>query len=230
MIQHADVTQARISELAERLVSSGRAQSLRWVFETLSAADRLASAAMWLVVHMTYARTVDPSGQPLLAADFKAAPEGHTGGSLNMVPAYVGYLLANVLTGTTRSWIMGQGHCVAAIEAVNVLVGNHSPAQKAVTPDPGRDSRAWPRISIPTRSPPTAARLLQSAAMSMRTRQGEYPRAAISASLSSNTCTCRSRAKVSSRSSATGRLKSSAAAIGPRAGGAPKIAASLFQS
>lgn len=48
-----------------------------------------------------------------------------------MVPAYVGYLLANVLTGTTRSWIMGQRHCVAAIEAVNVLVGNMSSAQKA---------------------------------------------------------------------------------------------------
>jgi phosphoketolase len=124
-------------ELAERLVSSGRAQSLRWVFETLSAADRLTSAAMWLVVHMTYARTVDPSGRPLQAADFKPVPEGHTGGSLNMVPAYVGYLLANVLTGTTRSWIMGQGHCVAAIEAVNVLVGNLSPAQKGRYPRSG---------------------------------------------------------------------------------------------
>jgi len=136
VIKHTDVTQARISELAERLVSSGRARSLRWVFETLGAADRLASAAMWLVVHMTYARTVNLSGQPLQASAFKTAPEGHTGGSLNMVPAYVGYLLANVLTGTTRSWIMGQGHCVAAIEAVNVLVGNMSPAQK------GRYSRS----------------------------------------------------------------------------------------
>ena len=130
VIEHTDVTQARISALAERLVSSGRARSLGWVFETLTAADRLASAAMWLVVHMTYARRVDPSGRPLQAGDFKAVPEGHTGGSLNMVPAYVGYFLANVLTGTTRSWIMGQGHCVAAIEAVNVLVGNMSPAQK----------------------------------------------------------------------------------------------------
>jgi phosphoketolase len=130
VIEHGADSQVRTYELAERLVSSGRAQSLRWVFERLSAADRLASAAMWLVVHMTYACTVDPSGRPLHASDFKAAPEGHTGGSLNMVPAYVGYLLANVLTGATRSWIMGQGHCVAAIEAVNVLVGNISSAQK----------------------------------------------------------------------------------------------------
>ncbi|HKX36674.1 MAG TPA: xylulose 5-phosphate 3-epimerase, partial [Rhizorhapis sp.] len=86
---------------------------------------------MWLVVHMTYARKVDFSGRALESDDFKATPEGHTGGSLNMVPAYVGYLLANALTGKTRSWIMGQGHCVAAIDAVNVLTGNLLPEQAA---------------------------------------------------------------------------------------------------
>ncbi len=130
VLAHTDATQVRAYELAESLVNRGRAPSLRWVFEKLQAADRLTSAAMWLVVHMTYARTVDPAGRPLQAIDFKPSPEGHTGGSLNMVPAYVGYLLANVLTGTTRSWIMGQGHCVAAIEAVNTLIGNLSPAQE----------------------------------------------------------------------------------------------------
>ena len=130
VIEHTNATQVRAYELAESLVNKGHAPSLRWVLEKLEAADRLTSAAMWLVVHMTYARTVDPSGRPLEAIDFKPTPEGHTGGSLNMVPAYVGYLLANVLTGTTRSWIMGQGHCVAAIEAVNVLVGNVSPTQE----------------------------------------------------------------------------------------------------
>ena len=142
VIQHSDFTQIRIHALAERLVASHAAPSLAWVMEKLTAADRLASAAMWLVVHMTYARKVDPSGRPLEAGDFKAAPEGHTGGSLNMVPAYVGYLLANVLTGTTRSWIMGQGHCVAAIEAVNVLVGNLSPARRAAIRDPRKVSRS----------------------------------------------------------------------------------------
>src|SRR5690606_35605618 len=64
------------------------------------------------------------------AADFKESPQGHTGGSLNMVPAYVGYMLANALTGSTRSWLMGQGHCVAAIEAVNALLGNLSAEQR----------------------------------------------------------------------------------------------------
>jgi len=47
-----------------------------------------------------------------------------------MVPAFVGYLLANALTGTTRGWLMGQGHCVAAIEAVNALTGDVSAAQR----------------------------------------------------------------------------------------------------
>ncbi len=101
------------------------------VFAILMAADRLASAAMWLVVHMTYARRVRLDGAALSENDFKTHPEGHTGGSLNMVPAYVGYLTANALTGCTRSWLMGQGHCVAAIDAVNVLVGNMSPEQQA---------------------------------------------------------------------------------------------------
>ncbi|HML41658.1 MAG TPA: xylulose 5-phosphate 3-epimerase, partial [Hyphomicrobium zavarzinii] len=91
---------------------------------------RLASAAMWTVVHMTYAKCVDLSGAPLPAEAFKAAPEGHTGGSLNMVPAFVGYLTANALSATTRSWVMGQGHCVAAIEALNALTGDVSDAQK----------------------------------------------------------------------------------------------------
>ncbi len=41
-----------------------------------------------------------------------------------MVPAYVAYLALDALTGHTRSWLMGQGHCVAAVDAVNLLVGN----------------------------------------------------------------------------------------------------------
>lgn len=130
VIEHSDLTQVRIYELAERLAKQGAVPSASWVFEKLIAADRLASAAMWIVVHMTYARTVDLSGRALVAADFKPTPEGHTGGSLNMVPAYVGYFAANLLSATTRSWIMGQGHCVAAIEAVNTVTGNLSPEQR----------------------------------------------------------------------------------------------------
>lgn len=129
VVAHDETTRARIEALADRLAAAGACAGRQEVFRILAAADRLANAAMWLVAHMTYARRVDPLGAPLSAEDFKVAPEGHTGGSLNMVPAYVGYLAANALTGTTRGWVMGQGHCVAAIEAVNVLIGNLSPAQ-----------------------------------------------------------------------------------------------------
>ncbi len=123
-------TVERIDALAARLVKRGAWSDEETVYRVLAAADRLASAAMWVVGHMTYARKVDLSGAPLAAEAFKAVPEGHMGGSLNMVPAFVGYLAANVLSGKTRSWIMGQGHCVAAIEAVNALTGDVSPMQK----------------------------------------------------------------------------------------------------
>jgi phosphoketolase len=128
-ISHSAETQERVAKLFDALRSRGASFKRDWILQKLAAADRLANAAMWLVVHMTYAEKVDFSGRSLEVADFKAVPEGHTGGSLNMVPAYVGYLLANVLTGNTRSWVMGQGHCVAAIEAVNVLTRNLLPKQ-----------------------------------------------------------------------------------------------------
>lgn len=125
LISHSDETVERIRALAQ----SGRFDP-ETLYHRLAAADRLASAAMWTVVHMTYARRVDLSGEPLPAEAFKTMPEGHTGGSLNMVPAFVGYLTANALSATTRSWLMGQGHCVAAIEAINALTGDVSDAQK----------------------------------------------------------------------------------------------------
>jgi phosphoketolase len=131
VIRHAPQTQLSIFELAQLLVIQRKAASPADVYRLLAAADRLASAAMWLTVHMTYAQKVRWDGQPLAAEDYKETPEGHTGGSLNMVPAYVGYLAANSLTAHTRGWIMGQGHSVAGIEAVNLLAGNTLPVQAA---------------------------------------------------------------------------------------------------
>lgn len=130
VIEHSPETRRRIRELAAGLVAAGSASSEEEVYRRLAAADRVTSATMWVVAHMTYARRVDLSGKPLPADAFKAVPEGHTGGSLNVAPAYVGYLAANALTGKTRGWILGQGHCVAAVEAANALVGNLSPAQE----------------------------------------------------------------------------------------------------
>ena len=129
VIRHMPLTCARIDALASALVAANQAPDEDAVYATLIAADRLASATMWVVAHMTYASQVDLSGAPLPAEAFKSTPEGHTGGALNVAPAYVGYLAANLLTAQTRGWILGQGHCVAAIEAANCLVDNLSPAQ-----------------------------------------------------------------------------------------------------
>jgi phosphoketolase len=126
-IVHSEITQLRVHDLAQVLVASGKAGDACGVYRTLWAADRVAAAGMWLTVHMTYADRVYPDGREMMVDDFKHQPEGHTGGSLNIVPAYVGYLAANALSGLTRSWLMGQGHCVAGIDACNLLVGNMTP-------------------------------------------------------------------------------------------------------
>lgn len=128
-IQHSKETQALIAKMAQQLVSEGKQPNLKTVYEKLVALDRLTAAGMWLVVHMTYANRVRIDGTDLDKSDFKAQPEGHTGGALNMVPGYAAYMTLNALTGETRAWLMGQGHSVAAIEALNILLGNLHPEQ-----------------------------------------------------------------------------------------------------
>jgi len=123
-IAHTIETQERVFNMAERLAIKGVKGDGVPLFNLLYAADRVANAAMWIAVHETYARNVYLDGRDLGPDDFKPAPEGHTGGVLNMVPAYVGYMAINVITGMTRSWIMGQGHCVAASDTVNLLLDN----------------------------------------------------------------------------------------------------------
>lgn len=127
-IRHRPHTRARVAAMAEWLQARGEHGDGVAVFDALHAADRIASAGMWLVVHETYARRVYLDGRPLALEDFKAHPEGHTGGALNMVPAYTGYMAINAMTGHTRAWLMGQGHCVAAVDSVNLLLGNMTPA------------------------------------------------------------------------------------------------------
>jgi phosphoketolase len=131
LIKHSQETSDRIAAIAAADASGlGRGDGVA-IFALLAALDRICSAAMWLVVHETYAWSVYLDGRPLEREDFKPRPKGHTGGSLNMVPAYAGYLAANVLSGFTRGWLMGQGHCVAAIDSLNLLVGNMTPAHEA---------------------------------------------------------------------------------------------------
>lgn len=122
MISHTPALVRQARALARRAGTEN-------VADILWSADRIASAAMRIAAHMTYARRIDPAGRALTQADFKSVPEGHLGGSLNVAIAYTGYMAANAMTGVTRSWLLGQGHCVAGIEAVNALTGNLSPAQ-----------------------------------------------------------------------------------------------------
>lgn len=128
VIRHDDLTQVRVAEMIEKLVRTGALSDPATGYRRLVAADIIASAGLWLVVHMTYAKRVRIDGLALEAEDFKSHPEGHTGGSLNMVPAYAAYLAINALDGITRGWLMGQGHCVAAVDAINVIVGNMTEA------------------------------------------------------------------------------------------------------
>ncbi len=128
VIRHTVETQARVFAMIDLLNARGVRGDGVPLFDVLYAADRVANAAMWMVVHETYARNVYLDGRDLVPEDFKPNPEGHTGGVLNMVPAYTGYMAINAITGHTRSWIMGQGHCVAAIDTVNLLLGNMTPA------------------------------------------------------------------------------------------------------
>lgn len=128
IVQHDDLTQVRVYEMVDLLMQRRTIQEKEEAYGILGAADKVANSAMWLVVHMTYAKNVYLDGRDMDSDDFKLDPQGHTGGSLNMVLAYVGYLAANAITGITRSWLMGQGHCVAAIDATNLIVDNMTPA------------------------------------------------------------------------------------------------------
>lgn len=122
MINHHEMTQKHVRHVLNKICKNEG--DLEGLLSLMIAADRVTNAAMWLVVHQTYANYVDLSGTELQAENFKENPQGHTGGSLNMIPAYVGYMLANSISGITRAWLMGQGHCVAAIDSVNLILNN----------------------------------------------------------------------------------------------------------
>jgi len=123
VIHHNEQTQQRIKDLSEDLLAQNKIESLEAFYQFLHALDVVTNQAMWLVAHMTYSKYVYLDGRELGSESFKQDPQGHTGGSLNMVPAFAGYLGVNALTGQHRDWLMGQGHCVAAIDALQLLTG-----------------------------------------------------------------------------------------------------------
>jgi phosphoketolase len=120
------ITVHRVDDMASQLTKPRVWPDNESIYRVLAAADRLTSAAMWLVLHMGYARRVDVTGAPLRARDFKDEPVGRVADALQVVPAFIGYLTANVLSGRTRSWVMDSGCCGVAIEAVNTLTGDVS--------------------------------------------------------------------------------------------------------
>lgn len=65
VIEHNETTRHQVRLLAEHLVVAGHQPDAATVYRRLADLDRLTSAGLWLVVHMTYARRVDVSGQPL---------------------------------------------------------------------------------------------------------------------------------------------------------------------
>ena len=142
VIRHRPETVAKIENLVARHWMDGALADRDRALALCAAADRLASAALWTVAHMSYATRVDLSGADLAADAFKTAPEGHMGGSLNAAIAFVGYHLANALTGQTRAWVLGQGHCVAAIEAVNALLAR-LPCARLLTVSPAPQCGPW---------------------------------------------------------------------------------------
>jgi phosphoketolase len=134
VIQHNEETQQRIKDLAGSLLAENKIESLESFYQCLQALDVITNQAMWLVAHMTYSKHVYLDGRALSSEDFKQDPQGHTGGSLNMVPAFAGFIAANTLTGQHRDWLMGQGHCVAAIDALQLLTGQAKPEREQEFP------------------------------------------------------------------------------------------------
>jgi len=134
VIKHQPATQIQVHLMAESLLQKGLIRQTQDFYERLEALDCLAQQAMWLVVHMTYANRVYLDGRDLEAKDFKTRPWGYTGGALNMVPAYAGLLAVNHFTGFSRDWLIGQGHCGAAIDALQLLVGTASSERKKQYP------------------------------------------------------------------------------------------------
>ena len=65
VIDHSIETQARVFAMADLAAARGMHGDGVPFFDVFHAADRIASAAMWLVVHETYARNVYLEGRDL---------------------------------------------------------------------------------------------------------------------------------------------------------------------
>src|SRR5690606_5165725 len=71
VIRHPDDAVANVQALAAQLVAARLQPDTDAACRKLAALDRLTSAGLWLVVHMTYCNRVDLSGADLAAKGFK---------------------------------------------------------------------------------------------------------------------------------------------------------------
>ena len=63
VIKHSNETQQHANKLIRNLVATGNIADEATGYELLKAADILCNQAMWLVVHMTYAKNVYLDGR-----------------------------------------------------------------------------------------------------------------------------------------------------------------------
>jgi hypothetical protein len=127
LVRHHFDTQERVFRMAEQLAARHISGNGFPVFEVLAAADQLASSAMALILQETCTQA-NPSTGGSGVTSAKGVPI-HATSALNMVPAYVGYLSINALTGRTRPWVMEGEAAVDAVDRLRAAVADaHLPS------------------------------------------------------------------------------------------------------
>ncbi len=134
VVVHQERTQLGVARLEQAFLAQKKVADSASFYRALEALDVITNQAMWLVVHMTYAQKLYLDGRDLPAADFKLRPRGYTGGALNMVPAFAALHALNHFSQIPHQWIMGQGHSVAAVDALQILTGTALPERRKKYP------------------------------------------------------------------------------------------------
>lgn len=126
ILHHCVETQARVFRLAELFAERDVEAPL---FTILSAADRVNCAATWIAVNAALARRAHLDGGPLHAPELRLRSpwEGDWSRSLLPIPAYVGYLAANAISGITRGWALRPEAGRTGLDAVDLILGNFDP-------------------------------------------------------------------------------------------------------
>lgn len=86
VIRHDPLTQLRVRQMVDELVTLGRTPDAGTAWQRLAAADRVTSAGMWLVAHMTYSQRVRTDGAALESDDFKITPKATPAGPSTWCP------------------------------------------------------------------------------------------------------------------------------------------------